>query len=79
MFESLPLPKTAGHGFSEVSSLTRAACRAQGEGLRHMSLGQADPNIVYTQLVEQHHISTVVDQKKRVRAVSNSNSWSASS
>ena len=55
MFESLPLPKTAGHGFSGSVIPLKRALLAMGAGRgteAHELIGQADPNIVYTQLVE---------------------------
>lgn len=55
MFETLPLPKTEGHGFSgSVVPLKRALLAlSSGRGAEAQELiGQADPDIPYTQLIE---------------------------
>ncbi|GAA2045532.1 hypothetical protein GCM10009720_28010 [Yaniella flava] len=55
MFESLPLPKTEGHGFSGSVIPLKRALLAMGAGRGTEAqelLGQADPDIVYTQLIE---------------------------
>lgn len=55
MFETLPLPKTAGHGFSgSVVPLKRALLAlSSGRGAEAQELiGQADPEVPYTQLID---------------------------
>lgn len=55
MFDILPLPKTAGHGFSGSVVPLKLALLAltSGRGTEAQELiGQADPDIAYTQLIE---------------------------